>query len=193
MSGGRWRTVAAAAMVALTVLTLAGCADDAGSGQPSTGFVEGDGTSVILPVEQRQPAPVLRGTDLSGDPVDTATWAGRVGVMNVWASWCAPCRAEAPELQAVHVQRPKTEFLGINTRDSDTAARAFVDRFGITYPNLADPEGRLLLKFSGTLPPQSIPSTLLLDKQGRVAGRFLGPVEAAELDGAIAELQAEPQ
>ena len=173
------------------VLMLSACSmqsADPGEGQ---GFVAGDGTSVILPVEQRQPAPVLTGTDLNGDEVDTATWKGSPGVINVWASWCAPCRAEAPELVAVAEQNPKVNFLGLDTRDNDDSARQFVKRFGITYPNLPDPNGQLVLKFSDSLPPQAIPSTLLIDSQGRVAGRFLGAVEAQELQDALTELKAE--
>ncbi len=173
------------------VLMLSACslqAADPGEGQ---GFVAGDGTSVILPPDQRSPAPVLTGTDLNGEEVDTATWKGAPGVINVWASWCAPCRAEAPELVAVAKQNPKVNFLGLDTRDNDDSARQFVKKYGITYPNLPDPNGQLVLKFSDSLPPQAIPSTLLIDSEGRVAGRFLGAVEAQELQDAIDELKAE--
>jgi thiol-disulfide isomerase/thioredoxin len=175
----------------LAALTLAGCSQEAADPGDSAGFVEGDGTSVILPVDQRKPAPVLTGTDLNGEPVDTSTWEGNPGVINVWASWCAPCRAEAPELVAVAKQNPDVNFLGLDTRDSDAPARAFVEKFNIPYPNLPDPDGQLVLQFSDSLPPQAIPSTLLVDAQGRVAGRFLGAVEAGELDAAIQDLVAE--
>lgn len=174
------------------VFALAGCSQDTAEVGDSSGYVAGDGSSVILPVDQRKPAPVLTGTDLDGEPVDTATWLGNPGVINVWASWCAPCRAEAPELVAVAKQNPDVQFLGLDTRDSDAAARAFVSKFGIAYPNLSDPNGQLVLKFSDSLPPQSIPSTLLIDREGRVAGRFLGAVAASELDAALQDLLAEP-
>lgn len=183
----RWGIVAAG----LVVLSLAGCSQESADPGDSSGFVAGDGSSVILPADQRQPAPVLTGTDLAGEAVDTATWKGNPGVINVWASWCGPCRAEAPELVAVHKKNPDVEFLGLDTRDTDAAARSFVEKFGITYPNLPDPDGQLVLQFSDSLPPQAIPSTLLIDSQGRVAGRFLGAVEAGELDAALQTLQAE--
>lgn len=170
---------------------LSACSMQSADPGEGSGFVAGDGTSVILPVDERQPAPVLTGTDLNGDEVDTATWKGSPGVINVWASWCAPCRAEAPELVAVAAQNPKVNFLGLDTRDNDDSARQFVKKFGITYPNLPDPNGQLVLKFSDSLPPQAIPSTLLIDSQGRVAGRFLGAVEAQELQDALTELKAE--
>ena len=178
-------------LVVAAVAAVSGCslqAADPGEGQ---GFVAGDGTSVILPVDQRKPAPVLTGTDLNGEAVDTATWKGSPGVINVWASWCAPCRAEAPELVAVAKQNPQVNFLGLDTRDNDDAARQFIKKFNIPYPNLPDPNGQLVLKFSDSLPPQAIPSTLLIDAQGRVAGRFLGAVDAQELEDAVQELKAE--
>ncbi len=171
---------------------IAGCSQEAADVGETSGYVAGDGSSVILPVDRRNPAPVLTGTDLDGESIDTADWQGEPGVINVWASWCAPCRAEAPELVAVAEQYPDVHFLGLNTRDSDGPARAFVDKFGIAYPNLPDPDGRLVLQFSDSLPPQAIPSTLLIDAQGRVAGRFLGAVGAGELDAALQKLAAEP-
>lgn len=177
--------------VLLVLGLVAGCSQETGEVGQTQGFVAGDGSSVILPVEQRQPAPVLTGTDLNGDPVDTAAWKGQPGVINVWASWCAPCRAEAPELVAVAQKHPDVNFLGLDTRDSDAPARAFVEKFGITYPNLPDPNGQLVLQFSDSLPPQAIPSTLLIDSEGRVAGRFLGAVQAGDLDAALQDLTAE--
>ncbi len=178
-------------LILLGVLALSACSLQAADPGEGEGFVAGDGSSVILPVDQRLPAPVLTGTDLNGDEVDTATWLGSPGVINVWASWCAPCRAEAPELVAVAKQNPDVNFLGLDTRDNDEAARQFVKKYNITYPNLPDPNGQLVLKFSDSLPPQAIPSTLLIDSQGRVAGRFLGAVDATELDDALQQLQAE--
>ncbi len=177
----------------LAVLVLAGCSQESADVGDSAGFVAGDGSSVLLPADERQPAPVLTGTDLNGEQVDTATWKGSPGVINVWASWCAPCRAEAPELVAVSEKNPDVNFLGLDTRDSDAPARAFVEKFGISYPNLPDPNGQLVLEFSDSLPPQAIPSTLLIDAQGRVAGRFLGAVEAGELDAALQDLLAETE
>lgn len=173
---------------AAVLVAVAACSQGSGDPENSTGFVAGDGTSVLLPETERKPAPVLTGTDLNGEPVDTSQWEGP-GVINVWASWCAPCRAEAPELEAVASQNPDVNFLGLDTRDSDAAARAFIKRFDVSYPNLPDPDGTLVLKFSGSLPPQAIPSTLLIDDQGRVAGRFLGAVDAAQLDEALQELK----
>jgi peroxiredoxin len=83
------------------------------------------------------------------------------------------------------------QFVGLDTRDSDAAARAFVDRFGIDYPNVVDTDGQLQLLFSDTLPPQAIPSTLVIDAEGRVAGRALGKVSSSSLRGMIEPLLGE--
>jgi len=179
------------AAVLIGVMALSACSLQSTDPGQSQNYVAGDGSSVILPVDQRKPAPVLTGTDLNGNPVDTSEWKGSPGVINVWASWCSPCRAEAPELAAVHKRNPDVNFLGLDTRDTDAAARQFVKKYGIDYPNLPDPNGQLVLKFSGTLPPQAIPSTLLIDANGRVAGRFLGAVTAEELEDALKQLEGE--
>jgi peroxiredoxin len=83
-------------------------------------------------------------------------------------------------------------FVGLDTRDSITAGQAFVDKYGITYPNLSDPDGQLQLAFRDTLPPAAIPSTVFIDKQGRVAARVLGRIDDGRLNGIIETLAAEP-
>jgi len=156
--------------------------------------VAGDGSIVVLPADQRVEAPALSGPLLSGGELSTADFRGVVVVLNVWASWCAPCRAEAPDLQAVWQATADggVQFIGLNTRDSDTAAAGFVKTYGLTYPQMLDPDGRLQLLFRDTLPPQSIPSTVVLDKEGRVAARALGAVSQSDLLGLIEPLVAEP-
>ena len=118
-------------------------------------------------------------------------------VVNVWGSWCPPCRKEAPVLKAVSddLAGPDSSgdvaFVGIDTRDSDAAATAFLDNIGLTYPNVVDPDGVLLLAFKGDLNPNAIPSTLVLDRQGRVAARIVGEVTEGTLRGVIEPLVAE--
>ena len=176
----------------VVAIALAACGTAQGSGE--SGFVAGDGSLVLLDASQRAAAPELEGTTLDGGTWRLADHLGDVVVLNVWASWCAPCRAEAPDLVAVDEEYSGkgVQFLGLNTRDSDTAARAFVERFGIGYPNVIDRDGVIQLGFRDTLPPQAIPSTVVLDRQGRVAARVLGTVSAASLRGVLDELLAEP-
>lgn len=189
------RRLAWAGAVLVTATVLAGCSGaPAAAPEGGTGYVAGDGSTVVLPVDERPPAPELSGTTLDGGTFTTADTAGAVTVVNVWASWCAPCRAEAPTLERSfqNHQDDGVEFVGLNIRDSDAAARAFVARYAITYPNIVDPDGQVQLRLRDTLPPQSIPSTVFLDKQGRVAARVLGEVDAVRLDGIIDTLVAEP-
>jgi thiol-disulfide isomerase/thioredoxin len=186
VSTPRW--VIAAVAVALT---LTGCSADLAEGDQ--GFVAGDGSVTVLAVDERQPAPSIVGETLDGGTFTLADHLGQVVVLNVWASWCAPCRAEAPILEEVWQDTGPlgVQFVGLDTRDSDAAARAFVDRFGITYPNVIDRDGRLQLRFGDSLPPQAIPSTVVVDRQGRVAARALGKVSAATLRTMILPLVEE--
>ena len=170
-------------------MLLAGCS--AQSSSDGVGFEGGDGTVTIVPAEARQQAPTLAGTALDGAEVSTADHAGRIIVVNVWGSWCAPCRAEAPELvEAARELGEDVTFIGLNTRDLDLApAQAFERAFGLTYPSIFDPDGELLLGF-GQLPPKAIPSTVVIDAQGRVAARVLGEVNATTLTGIVADVEA---
>ena len=180
------------ATLALAGCLVAGCSSIGGSsGTDGTiGFEVGDGSVLVLPADERPEAPELSGTTLDGDALSTADHAGSVIVLNVWGSWCAPCRAEAPALMEAAEQMPDVQFIGINTQDNDPAtARAFVRTSGTTYPSLYDPTGELLLGF-GQVPPRAIPSTLVIDESGRVAARMLGEVTAATLVGVVEDVRA---
>lgn len=186
------RVLAAALLAAVTLLAGCGSSAEAGSAGDS-GFVAGDGSIVLLPEDQRQPAPDLVGQTLDGGEFRLADHLGEVVVLNVWASWCAPCRAEAPTLVKAAAELGPTgvQFVGLDTRDSDTSARGFVDRFDIPYPNIIDRDGRLQLLFADSLPPQAIPSTVVIDPQGRVAARVLGVVSSSDLSGLVEPLLAD--
>ncbi|HBK38989.1 MAG TPA: redoxin [Actinobacteria bacterium] len=147
----------------------------------------------ILPPDQRQVAPNASGVDLAGKTLELADFAGQIVVLNVWASWCAPCRAEAGALEEVAKQfeNQGVQFIGLNTRDSNAAARAFIRKFDVTYPSLVDTDGRIQLLFNDSLPPQAIPSTIVIDQKGRVAARALGVVTAATLRAMIEPLREE--
>lgn len=176
-------------VMAAAVLALTACGG-AEATESGAGFVGGDGSIVVIDPSDRQPAPALAGTTLTGEEYVLADDRGDIVVLNVWASWCAPCRAEAPELQEVwaDVQDQGVRFIGLNTRDSNLAAQRFVETMGLTFPSVEDTDGRLQLLFADSLPPQAIPSTLVIDREGRVAARMLGKVSAATLRGVIDEV-----
>lgn len=190
-------SLAGCALLAGAVVAGCGSSQAASDATPAAGagYVAGDGSAVILTDTERKPAPDLTGTTLDGKPWSLADQLGHVTAINVWASWCAPCRAEAPTLERTYKKfAPQgVRFVGIDTRDSETAAKEFVARYGITYPNLPDPDGQLQLAFRDTLPPQSIPSTIFIDAQGRVAARILGRADETRLTGIIDTLVKEQQ
>jgi peroxiredoxin len=187
-------------LAALTALVLAGgaiaaCGSD-GRVEPadSAGFVQGSGVVTVLPPAERDPAPDFVGPLLDGGTFDLADARGDVVVLNVWGSWCAPCRAEAPDLVAVaeETQDDGVQFVGVNTRDTTTAAQAFEDEFDVPYPSVVDGDGRLLLAFRETLPPAAIPSTLVVDREGRMAARVVGPITQTSLADLVGEVAREP-
>jgi thiol-disulfide isomerase/thioredoxin len=177
----------------LTLATVAGCSGTGSTPRDSGGgFVSGSGNLTQIAPADRQPAPVLSGPQLGSDrQLSSASYPGKVLVVNVWGSWCAPCRAEAKGLQAASRQtKDKAQFLGINSRDPNPApAEAFVRVQGITYPSLYDPNGVQLVKFAN-LPPNSVPSTLVIDTQGRVAARAVGTISENTLVDLIDDVAA---
>jgi thiol-disulfide isomerase/thioredoxin len=130
----------------------------------------------------------VAGRTIDGKQVSLSDYRGKVVVVNVWGSWCAPCRAEAPMLAdaARRLADRDVAFLGINSRDTDEAqARAFVRRFDIPYPSIYDQQGSTLLAFRGTLTPNSVPSTVVIDPQGRVAASVLGEITRTTLEDLV--------
>ena len=134
--------------------------------------------------EQRKELPAVSGPALgSNKTISTQDFRGKVVVINVWGSWCPPCRKEAPDLQAASVEtKDVAQFVGITSKDYDPApAEAFVRSFKISYPSIYDPTGKVLLAFAGELPPSAIPSTMIIDRQGRLAVRVLSEVSKITL------------
>jgi thiol-disulfide isomerase/thioredoxin len=183
---------AGSAAVALAAV-LAGCSNGSGgasSGGSDTSFVAGDGTIRLVPADKR-PEPVkLAATTLEGDRLDLAGLRGRPVVVNVWASWCKPCRKEAGELAgaAKELQPEGVRFVGINTADQLAQAKAFERNFTTGYPSLFD-KGDLLLAFKGAVPPSSVPTTLVLDDQGRIAVRISAAVTRKTLVDLVHDVQ----
>lgn len=187
---------AATVLAGALVMLLSACSSpaDAGSaGAPDKGFVSGNGTVRVIPPAQRGEPVTFAGTTLEGERFDLTNHRGDVVVVNVWGSWCAPCIAEAPALQRVWEAKRSSgvQFVGVDTRDGVAQARAHQRRFGVTYPSIFDPDGRVLLAFRGSVSPQAIPSTLVLDERGRVAGSIHGETSAGVLGGIIDDVLAQ--
>jgi thiol-disulfide isomerase/thioredoxin len=188
------RTPRHTALATLAVLPLlAGCAASAFS-SGDQGFVSGDGTVTVVtdPDERSEPNGEVDGATVDGDEVSLRDHLGKVVVMPVWGSWCGPCRAEAPMLAAAarDLSDDGVVFLGINSRDENTAkVQAFEDRFEIPYDSIYDPAGETLLAFHGILPPQTIPSFVFIDADGRVAARVLGEIDRSTLYGVVEDVQ----
>ncbi|MGW1806390.1 TlpA family protein disulfide reductase [Streptomyces sp. NPDC002078] len=182
----RSRAVLLSAVAAVAALTLSACGQGGTSGGGgNTNFVTGKNGIATVPAGKRASAPDLSGKTIDGRTLDVADYKGQVVVVNVWGSWCGPCREEAQYFAKVskQYQGKGVQFVGINTRDtSTTPAVAFEKEHGIGYPSLYDPAGRLMLRFKkGTLNPQLIPSTLVIDKQGKVAARALEALDDTAL------------
>jgi thiol-disulfide isomerase/thioredoxin len=178
-----------AALMLVVSVAASGCAESMGGAE---GFVAGSGTVTVLEEAKRVPAPELSGRSLSGRPLALDDFAGSTVVLNVWGSWCAPCREEAPALikAAKQLDDRDVRFLGVSVREPGVAsAKAFVRNFGVPYPSIYDSDGSQLLGFRDTLPPDAIPSTLVIDSQGRVAARVLGPVDQSTLVGLVNDVE----
>lgn len=191
----RRRVTLLAAGVAAASLTLSACGDGASGGSSQTRFVQGKNGVATVKKGDRQPVPELSGETIDGKKLDIADFKGKVVVLNVWGSWCGPCIAEAPNFAKVanETKGKGVQFVGINTRDSEKSqAAAFEEEHKVPYPSLFDPTGRLMLRFpKGSLNPQSIPSTLAIDRHGRIAARSIGPLAEDELRKMITPLIAE--
>jgi thiol-disulfide isomerase/thioredoxin len=144
----------------------------------------------VFPAADRSAAPRLRGATIAGKEVDLSHRLGHgLVAVNVWASWCGPCRLEMPLLARASARGLR--LVGIDERDSSRNARRFAAAHGATYPSLADPDGRLLGRLP-MLPQTGIPSTLFLDRRGRVAARVVGPVDRTVLRRILRRLGGTP-
>lgn len=155
-------------------------------GAPGTGdkgYVDARGVITQLAVTDRVKPGEVSGTTLEGDDLSLSDFSGKVIVLNVWGSWCPPCRKEAPTLAAAarELKADGVQFVGVNTKDSSPEqGLAFERRYDVPYPSFFDPSGRTLLAFSETLNPSAIPSTVVLDEEGRVAASILGEVRSQQ-------------
>ena len=173
-------------LVAVSALVLSSCGNG-GASIAQENYISGNGAVTFISAADRTMAPKLSGDTLYGTKFDFT--GNKIAVVNVWASWCSPCRAEMPALTALSEKNVDVQFMGILTRDNLANAEVFARQLAVPYPNFIDDS--LLLGFRNTLPANAIPTTVVLDKQGRVAARISGPVTVGGLSDLIERLRAE--
>ncbi|MCW4456957.1 TlpA disulfide reductase family protein [Microbacterium sp. MPKO10] len=188
------RMLSAAAAALATVLLVAGCSEDPlaeqykeGSGK---GYIAGDGSVMEIAEDDRGDAVEFTGTTESGDEVSSDDFDGQVVVVNFWYASCAPCRAEAPILDDVYDEYAGDDvaFIGVNLRDQAGTAASFNTTYDVSYPSIIDVNtGSVKLAFADTVPPNSVPTTIVLDKQGRVSARILGALPDASILSTLVE------
>jgi thiol-disulfide isomerase/thioredoxin len=188
------RIAMGAAVAALVGLAMSGCDSGAiGADVPQSSgqsFVGHSYESTFYKVGQRPVAPAVSGTTVTGQRLNLDTYKGKTVVLNFWGSWCDPCRAEAPALGqlARQLQPDGVRFVGVDIRDEPDAALAFMQNFNVSYPSLNDPNDQIALEFQSTVPPAAIPTTLIIDRSGRIAARIVGASSYRELKDLVAEV-----
>ena len=183
------RLMAVTALVAL----VAACSGDSRSAE-ELGYIEGEGIIEQVAVADRVEMPHFEGSTLDDGYFDSDDHAGKVLVVNVWGSWCPPCREEAPGLRRVSEEARDrgVQFIGIDVRDNDGAARAFERKYKITYPSIRTADSAAaMLAFSSILPRNAIPSTVIVDREGRVAARVIGKTTYVTLRDLVDDVLAE--
>ena len=184
-------------LLSVGAIALTGCATGADAVDVNNGgefrFVEGTPRGEVIATEDRATAPEFGGTLLDGGRFSSGELDGDIAVVNFWGSWCPPCRVESPEFQEVYadVRDEGVEFLGINVKEtSDQFPVAFVEKFGIEFPSLYDPRGEVALAFRD-YPATAIPSTIVLDREGRVAAVYTAEVSQEDLRSTLDLVLAE--
>jgi len=159
------------------------------------GYISGDGSTVEIPASNRDEPVSYDATLDTGEPVSSADLLGSVYVVNFWYSSCPPCRLEAPDLAALSLEYTEVPFLGVNVSDNAATSRTFAEEFDVPYPSVLDATtAGVQLAFAGSVPPNAVPTTLVVDRDGRVAARISGLVRdpsilAAMIDSVVAEAQ----
>ena len=186
------RTMLRTLLVAAAVVPLAACSgkEDALTAQANSGdgknYIAGDGAVEEYEVAKRSEPVTIKASTYHGTDIDFTQWQGKPVVMNFWYAACAPCRIEAPDLKKIAEEfGEKVEFIGVNVRDEAEAAKAFERTFEIPYESVQDTDGNIQLAMTKYVPLQAVPSTLVLDRQGRVRARVIGAVEPSTLKSLI--------
>lgn len=142
-----------------------------------------DGAFTIWNEGERLDAVNASGTTFDGQEISLEDYRGKVVLINTWYASCPPCRAEAEDLAAIAADYPDVVMIGVNTRDAAGAAEAFDRTFKIPYASVEGKDGRFISGLEGTVPLQAVPTTLILDPDGRPAARYLGQIDPTIVRG----------
>jgi thiol-disulfide isomerase/thioredoxin len=186
----RSRRPALAATAVAAALALSACGGSSGGSKNPDGL----GGVQAFPAADRKPFPELSGKTIDGGTLDMASLKGRVTVVNIWGSWCGPCKEEMPYLEHAYEanQGARVAFVGINTRDDAAQAKAFATAEQVTYPSLFDDQSETLLtRLQGIVPLQAVPATIIIDRNGKVAWRKIGKLDYDTLTAGLAPIVAE--
>jgi thiol-disulfide isomerase/thioredoxin len=170
-------------LLAASAILLSGCANDPLAQEFQTtdqNYISGNGSITLIAAADRGEPVSWAGATDTGSSLSSDAFAGDVVVLNFWYAACPPCRVEAPDLEALNqlFSDEGASFVGVNVRDQAETALTFAVEAGVTFPSIIDTnDGNLLLAFAGTVAPNAVPTTLVIDKQGRVAARFLGAID----------------
>lgn len=186
------RTMLRSVLAAAVVVPLAACSaksdsltDQANSGDGKN-YIAGDGAVEEYDVADRTDPVSIKSTTYHDTEIDLNAWQGQPVVINFWYAACAPCRVEAPDLKALAEEfEGKAHFIGVNVRDEAEAAKAFERTFSMPYESIQDTNGDIQLAMTKFVPLQAVPSTLILDRNGRVRARVIGAVEKSTLKALI--------
>ncbi|MDO5495625.1 MAG: TlpA disulfide reductase family protein [bacterium] len=188
----RTRPLAALAAASAAALLLTSCASiGRPEGSAGAGYQAGDGSFATWSAEERGAPVDLTGQSYEGTQIDLAEWRGDVVVMNFWYAACPPCRKEAPDLVDLAEEYPEIHMLGVNPRDDAGTAQAFERTFSIPYPSLWDQDASGVAAMQGLVPLQAMPTTVILDREGKVASRILGQADPTILRGLVDDVLAE--
>lgn len=169
-----------ACLLACALLVTVACGRDTPATVGVTTFEAGD----------RVALPAISGQGLDGQRLSVPVSGGAITILNAWASWCDPCREEMPLLQEIAAEFPDVAVIGLNVQDEPQAARQFLQEVGAQFPSIVDPDGALLATIPG-VPPTSVPSTVIVDTNGAIAVRIIGPLDRTEIIQQVKALIAE--
>ncbi|MEO6957884.1 MAG: TlpA disulfide reductase family protein [Antricoccus sp.] len=187
---------ARAILILLSILLIAGCSTGKNAVDTSQGgdyrFVEAQPQGEVIAKDERKTAPDIKGKLLDGSSFDLTSYKGKVLVLNFWASWCAPCRVEAPDLESIYqsYQSKGVDVVGVLVRDDKQQGQIYAKQIGLTYPSVFDPDTEIALQFKN-YPPAAIPSTTVIDTSGKVAAVYVAAVDKSDLLKTLNKLLAE--